>query len=77
MDADQCHVRAAECAANALVAADEQVSQEFLKLAAQWRAMAVRTIVLGSVDEATAAPQPASLAAPPPGLLNAKAPDSE
>jgi hypothetical protein len=77
MDADQCRVRAAECAANALVAADEQVSQEFLKLAAQWRAMAVRTIVLGSPDEAATGPPPGSPVAPLPGPLDPKALDSD
>jgi len=77
MDADQCRVRAAECAANALVAADEQVSQEFLKLAAQWRAMAVRTIVLGSPDDVSTGPLPGSPATPPLGQLDPKALDSD
>ena len=77
MDADQCQVRAAACAANALIAVDEEVSQEFLKLAAQWRAMAVRTIVLGSGDAPGAGPPPASVAAPAIRLIDPKAPDSE
>jgi hypothetical protein len=73
MDADQCQVRAAACAANALIAVDDEVSLEFLKLAAQWRAMAVRTIVLESADESSAGAPPASAA----GLIQSKAPDSE
>ena len=50
MDIEDCQARADACAANALAATDEALSQEFLKLAAQWRAMAVRTIVL-DIDE--------------------------
>jgi hypothetical protein len=50
MTADECHQRASECAANARLAQSEPVALEFLKLAAQWRAMASRTIFLGSVD---------------------------
>ena len=50
MTADECHARASECAANARLAASEPVALEFLKLAAQWRAMASRTIFLGSVE---------------------------
>jgi hypothetical protein len=76
MDADQCQVRAAECAANALVAVDEQVSREFLKLAAQWRAMAVRTIVLGSAEDLSASP-PQSLEPPAVGLIAPTPSDSE
>ena len=53
MNANECHQRATECAANAAVAADQAVSLEFLKLAAQWRAMAVRQIFLGHVDDPT------------------------
>jgi len=50
MDADQCYLRASACVANARLAADHTVSTEFLKLAAQWRAMAVRTIMLNRAD---------------------------
>lgn len=50
MTADECHERASECAANARLAQSEPVALEFLRLAAQWRAMASRTIFLGSVD---------------------------
>jgi hypothetical protein len=77
MDADQCQVRAAECAANALIAVDKDVSREFLKLAAQWRAMAVRTIVLDLADEPGARPPSPNLAGPAVGLIDPGAPDSE
>jgi hypothetical protein len=50
MNAFECHERAAQCAANAAEAQSEALSQEFLKLAAQWRAMAVRHIFLGRID---------------------------
>jgi hypothetical protein len=73
MDAGQCHVRAAECAANAQIAVDEAVSLEFLTLAAQWRAMAVRTIFLGTLDAVNAIPQPPSFAPPAVGLIDGKA----
>jgi hypothetical protein len=56
MNAEQCHARAAECAANAALSSAESVSLEFLRLAAQWRAMAVRDIFLGFVEERVAAP---------------------
>jgi len=56
MDAEQCRERAAECAANALISTDEAVSIEFLRMAAQWRAMAVRDIFLGSMGELDGAP---------------------
>jgi len=51
MTSEECNERAAECAANASFAASEPVSLEFLKLAAQWRAMAVRCIVLRPADD--------------------------
>ncbi|HZZ32228.1 MAG TPA: hypothetical protein VFE10_09570 [Phenylobacterium sp.] len=50
MTAEQCHERASQCAANAGLALSEPVALEFLRMAAQWRAMAVRTIFLGSVE---------------------------
>lgn len=49
MTADECHGRASQCAENARLAASEQMALEFVRLAAQWRAMAGRTIFLGSV----------------------------
>jgi hypothetical protein len=47
MTAEECNTRALECARNASLAVSEPVSLEFLKLAAQWRAMAGRLIYLG------------------------------
>ena len=47
MTAEECHARAAACAANAAVATSQSLSLEFLAMAAQWRAMAVRDIFLG------------------------------
>jgi hypothetical protein len=52
MTPDQCHERAAQCAANASLAVSEPVCREFLRLAAQWRAMAARLIHLGPIDGA-------------------------
>lgn len=51
MTAEECNNRAAACAANASLAVSEPVRLEFLKLAAQWRAMAVRLVYLGPLDE--------------------------
>jgi hypothetical protein len=51
MNANECNLRASQCAANAAVAADETVSLEFLKMAAQWRAIAVRQIFIGYVAD--------------------------
>lgn len=51
MNASECRQRASECAANASLAADETLALEFLKLAAQWRAMADRQIFLGYVAD--------------------------
>jgi len=53
MNADECNKRAAICAEKAAAASDELVSGEFLKTAAQWRAMAVRDVFLGFVEEAS------------------------
>jgi hypothetical protein len=50
MTADECRLRAAQCAENASLSANEAISVEFLRLAAQWRAMAVREIFLGLPD---------------------------
>jgi hypothetical protein len=47
MTAEECNDRACECASNAALATNVSVSLEFLKTAAQWRAMAVRDIFLG------------------------------
>jgi hypothetical protein len=56
MTAEECHKRASACAANAAVAASEPVALEFLKMAAQWRAMATRTILLGPLKAADGPP---------------------
>ena len=50
MTADECHDRACACAANAAAATSQALVQEFMRLAAQWRAMATREIFLGSID---------------------------
>jgi hypothetical protein len=42
MNAKECEVRSQECAENAALTKDDFLAVEFLKLAAQWRAMAVR-----------------------------------
>jgi hypothetical protein len=57
MTAEECNDRAAACAANASLAVSEPVCLEFLKLAAQWRAMAGRLIYLGPLDEPGDPPQ--------------------
>ena len=49
MNAEECNHRASECATNAADSDDELISLEFLRMAAQWRAMAVREIYLGYV----------------------------
>jgi hypothetical protein len=51
MNASECNSRALECAANAAMAPGETLAREFLKLAAQWRAMAIRESYLGHVGE--------------------------
>ncbi len=51
MTSEECHIRAAECAANAALSNVESVSLQFLKLAAQWRAMAERQIFLGHIED--------------------------
>jgi hypothetical protein len=61
MTAEECEQRACACAANAELAVSEPVALEFLRMAAQWRAMAVRTIFLGAVD---AGPEVVAEAAP-------------
>lgn len=51
MTRDECNGRAAICAANAAQARSEPVALEFLRVAAQWRAMAARFIFLDQVGE--------------------------
>jgi hypothetical protein len=62
MTADECNRRATVCAAKAAIAPIESVALEFLRLAAQWRAMAVREIFLGDVGNLVGPPA----ARPPP-----------
>jgi len=49
MNREECDLRANECAANAALAVDEPLATEFLRLAAQWRAMAVRESFIGQL----------------------------
>jgi len=49
------------CAAKAADAQAESIALEFLKLAAQWRAMAVRENFLGQLGDALATPTSAAL----------------
>jgi hypothetical protein len=51
MNAQECNRRASECAANAALAHGEWMTTEFLKLAAQWRAMGVRETFVGQLGE--------------------------
>jgi hypothetical protein len=52
MTADQCNERAKACAINASLSADALVTQEFLRLAAQWRAIASGAFFLDSIENA-------------------------
>ena len=56
MTADDCNRRACQCAANAAISPLESIAIEFLTLAAQWRAMAVRENSLGNLREAALPP---------------------
>lgn len=51
MTAEECHQHAADCAANADLCLDHSIAMEFMRLAAHWRAMALREIFLGHVRE--------------------------
>jgi hypothetical protein len=50
MNFRECDEHAAQCAANAAIAPTEAIAREFLKLAAQWRAMSTRAIRLDPAD---------------------------
>jgi hypothetical protein len=52
MNGQECDQRAARCAANAASATAESISQDFLNLAAQWRAMALSEHFLGQLGDA-------------------------
>ena len=67
MTADECNERASMCAANASLARSEPVAMEFLRLAAQWRAMAGRVIFLGHLDAPSAVAGALDAIALPPG----------
>ena len=56
MNAAECDLRAAACAANAARAEAQPIALEFLRLAAQWRAMAVRESFLGQFGDGGIAP---------------------
>ena len=50
MTAEECHERASRCVSQAGLAVSEPVRLEFLKMAGQWRSIAVRSILI-SVDD--------------------------
>jgi hypothetical protein len=52
MNADECNRKASECAVAAAISPVDAVALEYLKLAAQWRAMAVRENFLGQLGRA-------------------------
>ena len=51
MNAKECNQRASDCASNAAIALDEPVALEFLRMAAQWRAMALRQVFIGHIPD--------------------------
>ena len=51
MTAEECQDRARQCAINAGLAVSEPLALEFLRMAAQWRAVAARSIFLGSIGD--------------------------
>jgi hypothetical protein len=55
MNAEECNRRASACAANAAIAPVEWVALEFLRLAAQWRMMAVRENFVGDLAKSPTA----------------------
>jgi hypothetical protein len=57
INARECNLRAAECAAKAASAPTESINLEFLSLAARWRAMAVRENFLGQLGAPGVAPE--------------------
>jgi hypothetical protein len=58
MTSEECHQRAADCAASAGMSRDLMVASEFMTLAAHWRAMAVRETFLGHVADPVEASPP-------------------
>lgn len=67
MTVDECNKRASRCADNAGLAGNEAMASEFLRLAAHWRAIAVREIFLGQVEDSVGNPTRADAAALAPG----------
>jgi hypothetical protein len=65
MDARECQRRAEACARKAATAPLESLTMEFLRLAAQWRAMAIRETFVGQL-EVPAAKTPFGAALRPP-----------
>ena len=65
MTAEECHERARHCAVNAGLAVSEPLALEFLRMAAQWRAVASRSIFLGSIGDAAEALSAENLELPP------------
>ena len=66
MNGKECDARAAACMAQAAIAPTEALVAEFLKLASQWRAISVRTILFQPFDsliepEAILLPSPAGV----------------
>ena len=61
MNAQECHRRAAACTAYAALTTTNALSLEFLNLASQWRALAVREVFLGIIDQPAAAALPAPI----------------
>ncbi len=57
INARECNLRAAECAAKAASAPTESINLEFLNLAARWRAMAVRENFLGQLGAPWVGPE--------------------
>lgn len=51
MNAEECNIRARQCAANADAAPTPALALEFLQLAARWRAMAARETFMGPLGE--------------------------
>jgi hypothetical protein len=52
MTSEQCHLHAHVCAANAEASRDRTIAAQFVKLAVQWRAMALGDRCLGDVADA-------------------------
>ncbi len=67
MTADECNERASNCAISAAEANTHALAQEFMHLAARWRAMAVRQIDLRLPDEPRSFSPAPLLAARPAG----------